>query len=33
MPYPLWTLFLKNVSKIPQLIFKKYKQKVSMQFK
>lgn len=23
MPYPLWILFAKNVSKIPQLIFKK----------
>ncbi len=22
MPYPLWILFLKYVSKIPQLIFK-----------
>jgi hypothetical protein len=24
MPFPLWILFLKNVSKIPQLIFKKH---------
>jgi hypothetical protein len=23
MPYPLWVLFLKNFSKIPQLIFRK----------
>jgi len=27
MPYPLWILFAKNVSKIPQLIFRKKNKK------
>jgi len=24
MPFPLWILFAKNVSKIPQMIFRKH---------